>query len=1202
MKTSLLTLLALFVSAIPALAQTANAMLNGLVRDSSGAIVPNVPVSVRNDQTNVTRQTVSNSEGRYVVSDLVPGMYTITASYLGFKRLERSGIALRVGDRVSIDLNLEVGAQTEQVSVTAMAPLLRVDDAQTGLVIDNRRIQELPQYNRNPLAFAQLTPNVNGTSDQGGYSGDFRINGGRTAQAEYVIDGIPVTTGYRHDVPPSVPSMEAIGEFKVITNGLSAEYGRLSGGVVTLVTRAGTNAYHGSLYEFFRNDKLNANDWNSNRFGRAKGVFHDNVFGGTFGGAVRIPKLYNGRDRTFFFLNYEGTRNRTGSNARLGSTPTDLERSGDFSRTLIDRGALAQIFDPLTASVENNRVVRQPFAGNRIPTSRINPIARQYLGFYPQPNQAPLPNSSHDNNFVGASTNPSNNNRWTGRLDENWSSRHATHFTITHFDFDSVSPRWFSALQTASVSRQQAYTISLDHTYTLTPTTLLNLRGGVVRSIIASNSEIDADTSSWAFQREITTLVGTTRNRAPSIGTGDTITALGGGAVNDARDTSYTASASVQKLLGRHTIKFGYEHRRYYSNVTTGGSFGMATQRSVTSQFFDTPTTGSGFASWLLGAVTGGSGTQLAGPASLQKYHGAYLQDDIKLTNKITVNLGMRWDFEPPRTERYDRNIFWDKSYKWNWNPNAGWNWADMNRLAGASMAQPEWMDKGIFGRVAIMGSKEYPGRTLQNSRPYQLAPRLGVAWQLMPRTVLRAGYGINWLTLTGSTFMNGAPWNVGYGDLARLIQGGSPDNGLTFPQTFNTPMPGGAGYIGLTRDIAELNRRVMGNWFIASDRNINPGHEHVFQLGLQREVGSGDKVWVFELNYSGNLGRSLPFWHGLGEHILPNAVHILGPLGNRLNTQVPNPFFGQVPANTGNGGRSISYGRLFTRHPLWNEVWTVGEGLGMSNYNAGYLQAEHRFAKGFGFLANYTISKLLNDVGAYDGQLMQGPGGQGFPQAGLPLSDIYGISNSDISQKLLFNYSWDVPVGRGRRFLASPSTLGAKLLDRAVGGWRLAGTTTFRTGFPILVFTPSGGVGGLGSQWYNIGHSRTARPRLVTPRVPYDNNVSGHAALEGAPNFTPYFNPDAFRLVRDFEIGDVGSTLPDMRGPGFQQWDLSVLKEFGLGAEQRRLQFRMEAQNLLNTMNPADPNGAVTQRTFGVITAQRGAPRRIMIALKLYF
>ena len=1198
---SRLTLLVAFTATAVA-AQTSNATLNGQVRDTSGAVIPSAVITVRNEGTNVARTTQSNAEGRYFLPDLIPGTYSLSASYSGFKSAEQTGIALRVGDRVSLDIVLEVGAQSERVSVIAEVPLLRTDDAETGLVIDNRRIQDLPQYNRNALAFATLTPNVNGSSDQGSYGSDFRINGGRTAQVEYVIDGIPVTTGYRHDVPPSVPSMEAISEFKVITNGLSAEYGRLSGGLVTLITRSGSNQFHGSAYEFFRNDKLNANDWNSNRFGRPKGVFHDNVFGGTFGGPVAIPKLYNGRDRTFFFLNYEGTRNRTGSNARIGSTPTELERNGDFSQSLIDRGVPVQIFDPLTARVENNRVVRQPFAGNRIPAARIDPIAKIFLDYYPQPNQAPQALSSHDNNFVGASSNPSNNNRWTGRLDQNWNERNSTRFSLTYFDFDAITPRWFSSLQPASAQFQTSWTTAVEHTYTVTPTTILNLRGGLVRFISSTGSEVDADASSWPFQREIINLIGTTLNRVPSLGTGDTITGIGGGSVNDARDTSYSGSISLQKLSGKHTWKMGYEHRRYYSNVNSGGSFSMATQRSVTSQYFDTPTTGSGFASFLLGHVTGGSGTQLAGPASLQTYHGAYVQDDIKITSRLTVNLGLRWDFEPPRTERFDRNIFWDKSYVWPWKPNAGWSWNQVLQQAGAQMPEPQWLGAGNPGRVAIMGSREYPGRTIQESRPFQFGPRAGVAWQMAPRTVVRGSYGLIWLTLTGSTFLNGAPWNVGYGDLARLIQGGSPDGGLTFPQTFATPMPGGAGYIALTRDIEELNKRVMGNWFIASAANINPGHEHVFQLGIQREVGSGSNSWVFELNYSGNVGRSLPFWHGLGEHILPDAYHILGPLGNTLNTPVSNPFFGQVPANTGNGGATLPFGRLFTRQVLWNEVWTVGEGLGMSNYNSGYVQAEHRFGQGFTFLANYMIGKLMNDVGAYDGQLMQGPGGQGFPQAGLPLSDIYGISNSDISQKLLFNYLVELPFGRGRRFLGAPATTAAKILDQVVGGWRLAGTTTFRTGFPVLVYTPSGGVGGLGSQWYNIGHSRTSRPRLVTPRVDYDNGVSGHQALEGAADFRHYFNPDAFRLVRDFEIGDVGSTLPDLRGPGYQQWDLSLLKDFTLGKEGRMIQFRAEAQNFTNKMNPADPNGAVTQRTFGVITGQRGAPRRVMLALKLYF
>ena len=238
-------------------AQTGQATLNGQVKDPSGAVMPGVAVSATNSATNVVRSTVTNQDGIYSLPGLLPGVYRLSAAFQGFRTLNRDGIELRVDDRISINVLMEVGQQAESVSITAEIPLLRVDDVQAGLVIDNRRIQELPQYNRNPLAFALLVPNVNGTQEQEGHDTDLRINGGRTAQAEYFVDGIPVSTGYAHDIPPSVPSMEAIGELKVLTNGLSAEYGRLSGGAITVSTRSGSNQYHGSGYEFLRNDKLN---------------------------------------------------------------------------------------------------------------------------------------------------------------------------------------------------------------------------------------------------------------------------------------------------------------------------------------------------------------------------------------------------------------------------------------------------------------------------------------------------------------------------------------------------------------------------------------------------------------------------------------------------------------------------------------------------------------------------------------------------------------------------------------------------------------------------------------------------------------------------------------------------------------------------------------------------------------------------------
>ena len=1187
-----------------AMAQSSNASISGRVKDATGAVIPGANISVKNSETNVARATTSNAEGIYIIANLIPGPYKLTADFQGFKSVEQGPFTLRVGDRVTLDLTMEIGAQAERITVSSEVPLLRTEDVQTGLVIDNRRIQELPQYNRNALAFATLTPNVNGTSDVGNHDSDLRINGGRTAQMEYFIDGQPVTTGYRHDVPPSVPSMEAVGEFKVLTNGLSAEYGRLSGGAVVLITRSGTNQFHGSAYEYFKNDMLNANDWNSNRFGRAKGVFHENVFGGTIGGPIWIPKVYNGKDKTFFFMNYEGGRYRSGSNAQLASVPTELERAGDFSQSLIDNGIKVQIFDPLTAQSINNRVVRQPFAGNRIPDSRFDPISKIYAGYYPKPNQAPRANSSHDNNFIATRTSPSESDRYTGRVDQNWTSNHSTHFSLIRQDNKSAATRWLSPLQAVGTSYGTSHTVGLDHTWTVTPTTVLNLRGGVVRRTSFSGNKVNADAAGWGLQQEVVLLLGgASAGRVPSLGTGDTITQIGGGDTNSQWETTYNVAVAVQKLWGKHTFKLGYEHRRYYSNYVSGGTFNTYSARSTTSQYFDAPApTGSGFAGWLLGAVTGGSGNELAGPASLQPYHGAYIQDDIKLSSKWTINAGIRWDFEPPRTERFNRQIFWDKQYKWDWQPNAGWSWANTQAQAGVSgAATPQWLTQGIYGRAGITGTKEYPSRVFQNTFPYHFGPRIGAAYQINSKTVARIGYGINWMTLTGNSFMNGAIWNVGYGGLARLTQGGSPDGGLTFPLTFKTPMPNGQGYVPPTRDVAALNNSIMGNWFIAGAADMNPGYEHVFQLGVQRELGTGANSWVVEVAYNGNLGRELPFWHGKGEHIMPDAYNKIGPYGSKLFAKVDNPFYGRIPQG-GNSGTKLDFGRMYTLTPLWNEVWTFGEPWGVSNYHSGYVQAEHRFGQGFTFLANYTLGKSLQDVGSLEGGQMQGQGGQAFPQAGLGIGDIYGIAVNDIRQKLLFNYSWDLPIGRGKALAGNANAV----VDKIIGGWRVAGTTTFRAGTPALAFVPSGGVGGLGSQWYNLGHSRTSRPVFVTPRVSYIGNTDGKTALEGSAGYKPYMIRESMRLPvtwpNNVEIGDVPSAFSDLRFPGFSQWDFSVLKNFGLGSEGRFLQFRMEAENFFNKMNPGNPGQAITAVDFGMITSQRGNPRRIMMALKLYF
>jgi hypothetical protein len=1190
----------LFAAITPVLAQ--DAQVGGRISDPSGAVIPGASIVITNMETGAQRTAASNGEGYYAVPALQPGRYHLTVAKQGFKPINRDNIVVQVGDRLTVDFPMQIGAPTDSVTITSDLPLLRTEDAQQGLVIDNRRVQELPQYDRNALSFAALAPNVGGQSSQGGYGQDFRINGGRTNETEYFLDGQPVTTGYLHNVPPSVPSKEAVAEFKVMTNGLSAEYGRLSGGAVTLVTRSGTNDFHGSGYEFFKNDKLNANDWNSNRLGQPKGVFHDNVFGFTFGGPVWIPKVYRGRNKTFFFLNYEGDRHKEGSNSSQASVPTELERGGDFSQSLIDNGQPVQIYDPTTGRVVNGQVVRDPFPGMKIPANRFDALAKVYNGYYPTPNQAPLPNTSNQNNFVFSRSTPSSNDRWTGRLDQNWSSTQMTHFSVSQYSFDQMTPRAFSALEAVGLNTVDSYTASIEHDWMMSPSTMITLRGGVVRDKSFTGSAVDVNDSTWGLPANVINLLGGVNNgRVPSISNMSGLSGLGGGSMDDIRDTAYNASIAVQKMWGKHTFKAGYEHRRYYTNETTGGNFEMSSDRSVTSMSPATQAnTGSVYAGYLLGATTWGDGNQMAGPASLQTYHGAYAQDDIKLTTKLTLNVGMRWDFEPPRLERFNRQVFWDRNYTWNIQPTSGWSWDRVEQTIGMTLPQPQWMTSGIHGRAAEMGTPEYPMQTLQDTHNHNFGPRVGVAYEVLPRTVIRASYGLIYMTKTGSWFLSGARWNVGYGDSARLAQGGTGDGGLTYPLTFSNPMPNGAGYIPFTRDINALNQSVMGNWWLSETAKNNAGREHNVQMAIQRELGSGRNAWVVEMAYNSSMGRGLPTWLGVGEHILPDAYHKIGYLGSNLLTPVPNPFYGQIPAGTARSGAMIPLGELYELNPLWSQISTNGDPDGTSNYNSGYVQIEHRFSGGFGFMANYTLSKLMQDCGGVD---YTSPADT-LTQAGLGRADVYSLSPSDSRHRVVLNYSVELPFGKGKHFLHDTQSLGGKLLDKVVGGWVAAGYTTIRSGQYL-------GVSGSNTLWWIAGQSNNSgaseRPSFVFPRVPYDNNVSGHAALIGSANSSPYMNRGSFRLAEAtptlLEIGDTGPVIPNLVGPAFSQWDFSLMKNFGLGSnEARYFQLRFEAQNVFNHMNAGNPDGAIISPTFGMITSQNGSPRQAMVAAKLYF
>ena len=425
-------------------------LIAGRVADPSGAVVPSAKISVTNDATGIKTETRSNGDGDYRVLQLLPGKYTLAVEVQGFKKMERSGIQVQVDDRLTINVALEVGTEAQTVMVQGEAPLLRTQDSETGEVISTQFIENLPQLNRDPLQLLVISANVQGDGSRAGGGSDTRINGGRTSGVEYFVDGITAGTG-GHIVSGNTPAMDAVAEFKVLTNGISAEYGRISGGAVDIVTMSGTNRYHGQLFEYFQNDHLNANSWQQNSLGGPKTPFHNNDFGFTLGGPLDVPKVYRGKDRTFFFVNYEGTRFSQAGSLQVASVPTAAERAGDFTHTFYG-DPTSLIFDPNSPQIagtgaDKGHWVRTGlFAGldgKHVPESMIAPVVKAMFGLVPLPTPGYGPSTcSSCNNYVGTQSAKNRSDFFSTRLDHNMTQNHRVFTRFTTGNTDNASSRW----------------------------------------------------------------------------------------------------------------------------------------------------------------------------------------------------------------------------------------------------------------------------------------------------------------------------------------------------------------------------------------------------------------------------------------------------------------------------------------------------------------------------------------------------------------------------------------------------------------------------------------------------------------------------------------------------------------------------------------------------------------------------------------
>ncbi|MBM3735725.1 MAG: hypothetical protein FJW39_08050 [Acidobacteria bacterium] len=716
------TVFALALAMGNALAQSFTARIVGTITDPQGAVIAGAEVKAIDAGTARTLTTTSNADGNYSINEAPRGEYSIEVSAAGFKHFSRRGIILNVGQQARVDVRLDVGSVSETVEVVADASLLETVNSTLGKVVDNKRITELPLNTRNVFSLLYLTPGVTG-SVSNTYSTGYGINGARNSMLDILVDGVstahPTVNGFSGN--STFPPVEAIAEFKVMGSNFAAEFGRSNGGIVNVVYKSGSNSLHGSLFEFMRNSKLDANDFFNNRQGRALGSFKRNQFGAMVNGPVR-------KNKTFFLGSYEGLRERASSNT-LTSVPTTQQKAGDFSGTRAANGAQVNIFNPFTTRAQGSAFVRDPFPGNMVPAAIFDPVARAAIRYYPEPNT--VTNAvTNLNNFFNVGSRSFDQDQIDGRVDHNLtdSQRIFGRFSWRE-NLDSPAAFFPGDLQIAEGRVNQGVrqpSASIDYTNTLSPLTVLTARAGVSRSVFNfDNQGLGFRPSSLGLPAAVDTVVD--RQMFPRFGASGFVN-LGGNDHRFSTFNTFTLLSNLSTIKGNHTLKFGWEGRLIRANVweaRSAGTFGFSagfTQGPNPNQA--SATAGNSLASMLLG--TGTTGNVLIrnwkNVASQSFYHGFYVQDDWRVTSKLTVNVGLRYEADLPRTERYNR-----------------FNWFEPHAVSPLSGRVPGLGE--ITGGVRFVGVDGNP-RTQFHKDLNNFGPRIGFAYQATSKTVIRAGYG----------------------------------------------------------------------------------------------------------------------------------------------------------------------------------------------------------------------------------------------------------------------------------------------------------------------------------------------------------------------------------------------------------------------------------------------------------------------------